>query len=594
MKNLSFKQFINIINKYRPSRWLLSIAFILTTIQSGVSLIVPLIAMNLVDLLVVEEINVLILIGLIAVFILQISLSAISLYIMIYIGEKIIVLLREDLWNRVVRFPVKFFDSNNSGEIMSRITNDTNIMKNFFVDHLIPFFTGLISIVGSIIVLFLIEWTMALIFLIVFPLAFLIINPLGKKMYSVSVNLQNETASFQGNLNRVLSEVRLVKLSVAEKEEALQGSKRARKLYSYGLESGKILAIVSPIITTTNLMALICIFGYGGYQVAIGGLSAGALVAIVFYIFQIVTPLTTMAQFFTHAQKTMGATERINSLLEEEFEESIISNKENVNIETEAGITFSNVEFLYNEKRKILNNINFTAKKGQKTAIVGESGAGKTTLFSLLERFYLLDRGNIFYNGKSIYSYNLHEWREKISYVSQDTPIMEGSIGENLVYGIKRDISESEIFDALKMSDLDSFVSSLPQGLDTEVGERGIRLSGGQKQRVAIARAIIREPKILLLDEATAHLDGQSESHVQEALNNIMNDRTTIIIAHRLSTVRDSDRIVVLEDGKVSGCGTHHELYKTNQLYQKLVDQQFISNDFVLHKNSRKFFAIEE
>ena len=332
MTNLSYKQFINILKKYRPAWWLLGMAFLLAIIQSGVSLIIPLISMNIVDLLVADELNVLILLGLVLIFILQISISAISQYMMIYIGEKIILGLREDLWKRVVKFPVKFFDANNSGEIMSRITNDTNVIKSFFVDHLIPFFTGLITIVGSIIVLFLIDWTMALIFLIVLPLAFLVISPLGKKMYSVSRNLQNETAEFQGDLSRVLSGIRLVKLSVAENEEAVQGSKRARKLYNYGLESGKILSLVSPVITATNLMVLICIFGYGGYQVATGALSAGALVAIVFYIFQIVTPLTTMAQFFTQAQRTMGATERINSLLEEEFEEDTISDKDNFNI----------------------------------------------------------------------------------------------------------------------------------------------------------------------------------------------------------------------------------------------------------------------
>lgn len=586
MKGLSFKQFIGIINRYRPSRLLLGLAFLLTIIQSGVSLFVPLIAMNLVDLLVIEEINVLILLGLVALFMFQIALSAISYYMMVLIGEKIIVRLREDLWNKVIRFPVRFFDSNNSGEIMSRITNDTFVMKSFFVDQLIPFITGLISIVGSVIILFLIDWTMALIFLIVFPLAFLIINPLGKKMYAVSRNLQSETASFQGNLNRVLSEIRLVKFSVAEDEESIRGSNHARKLYNYGIQSGKILAIVSPVITSTNLMALICIFGYGGYQVATGGMSAGALVAIVFYIFQIVTPLTNMAQFFTHAQRTMGATERIKSLLEEESEEDIVTNIDNLSIKTEPGITFANVRFSYSAEKEVLNNISFSAIKGQKTAIVGESGAGKTTIFSLIERFYQIDNGDILYNGKSIYSYNLKEWRQKISYVSQDTPIMEGSIRDNLLYGIKRDISESEIIKSLQISDLEFFVSSLPQGLDTEVGEKGVRLSGGQKQRIAIARAIIRDPEILLLDEATAHLDGQSESRVQDALNNLMKNRTTIIIAHRLSTVKDADCIVVLENGIVSGYGKHYELYQSNQLYKKLVDQQLISNELELQVNS--------
>lgn len=580
MKTLSVKQFIDILNRYRPSKWLLSIAFILSIIQTGLSLVVPLISKELIDILVVNEFNVLIILGLILVFILQVSLSGISLYMMMYIGEKIIVRLREDLWSRIVRFPVKFYDANNSGEIMSRITNDTNVMKSFFVDHLIPFFSGLITIVGSLIILFLIDWTIALIFLLVFPLAFLVLSPLGKRMYSVSKNLQNETASFQGDLGRVLSDIRLVKLSVAENEEAAQGGKRARRLYRYGLKSGKIMAMVLPLITTTILMVLVCIFGYGGYKVAMGSLSTGELVAIVFYLFQIMAPVTSMAQFFTQSQRAMGATERVNSLLEEELEGGIITNKDNANKENEVGITFSNVAFSYSDKREILNNVSFIAKGCQKTAIVGESGAGKTTLFSLLERFYNVTNGDIHHNGKSIYSYQLNEWREKIAYVSQDSPIMEGSIRRNLVYGVKRDISEFNIFDALKKSNLDSFVSSLPQGLDTEVGERGIRLSGGQKQRIAIARAIIRDPEILLLDEATAHLDVQSEALVQEALNNLMKDRTTIIIAHRLSTVMDADCIVVIQDGKVSGYGPHHELYKTNQLYQKLVDQQTISNTF--------------
>lgn len=583
MKRLTLKQFIGILDNYRPSGWLLFIAFVLSIIQTGISLIIPLVSMDLVDLLVIEEFNIFTLLGLLLLFMFQVSLSGISLYMMIYIGEGIIVRLREDLWRRVVRFPVKFFDANNSGEIMSRITNDTMVMKNFFVDHLIPFFTGLITIAGSLIILFLIDWKMALIFLLVFPAAFMVLNPLGKKMYRVSKDVQNETALFQGNLSRVLSDVRLVKLSVAENEEAVQGAKRARRLYRYGLESGKVIAVVSPLITTTLLIVLVAIFGYGGYQVATGSLSAGALVAIVFYIFQIMAPITLMAQFFTQAQKAMGATERVNSLLVEELEEVVVSNKENVKEDIEAGITFSKVVFSYSEKGEVLKNISFTAKEGKKTAIVGESGAGKTTLFSLLERFYIVDSGDIFYNGRSIYSHELSKWREKIAYVSQDTPIMEGSIKDNLVYGIKKDISDSIIFDALKSADLHSFVSSLPQGLDTEVGEKGIRLSGGQKQRLAIARAIIRDPKILLLDEATAHLDSQSEALVQEAFNNLMRDRTTIIIAHRLSTIRDADCIVVIQEGKVSGCGSHYELYETNQLYKNLFNQQTISKELVLN-----------
>ena len=582
MNTISVNRFLNMLNTYRPSGWLMSIAFILSIIQTGLSLMVPLIARNLIDTLVTDEFNIYTVSILIFVFLSQVVLSGISLYMMIFIGEKIILGLREDLWGRVMKFPLRFYDDNNSGEIMSRITNDTNVMKSFFVDHMIPFFTGIITIIGSLIILFVIDWKIALLFLIAFPITFLILSPIGAKMYSVSKELQAETASFQGDLSRILSDIRLVKLSVAENEEIDNGKRRTKKLYKNGLASGKIIAMVSPLITTTVLMVLVVIFGYGGYQVSIGALTTGGLVAIVFYLFQIMTPVTMMAQYFTHMQRAMGAAERVNSLLEEELEKSVAKTTDTALNEIKDGVFFKNISFSYNNEQVILHDITFCAKKGQITAIVGESGSGKTTLFSLLERFYEVNKGDIFYKGASIYSYDLKEWRGVIGYVSQDTPIMEGSIRSNLVYGMKQTIDDTTILKALEQAYLDSYVLSLPKGLDTEVGERGIRLSGGQKQRLAIARAILRNPEVLLLDEATAHLDSQSETQVQQALNNLMKDRTTIIIAHRLSTVMDADCIIVLQDGKVSGNGTHHNLYKSNQLYKDLVDNQLITNDFTI------------
>lgn len=286
MKTLSYKQFVGIFTTYRPSRMLLTIAFTLSLVQTGLSLVIPLIAMDLVNLLIEESFNGLLLVGLVLLFVTQVVLSGLSLYLMIYIGEKVIVRLRDDLWNRVVRLPLTFYDKNNSGEIMSRITNDTNVMKNFFIDHLVPSLQ-LISIIGSFIILFVLNWSMALLFLIIFPLAFFVIKPLGKRMYSVSRDLQQETASFQGDLSRVLGDVRLVKFSVAEKQEAAEGTKRATKLYHYGLSTGKILAIVAPLMTAIILLVLVMIIGYGGYQVATGSLSAGALVAVVFTSFKL-------------------------------------------------------------------------------------------------------------------------------------------------------------------------------------------------------------------------------------------------------------------------------------------------------------------
>ncbi|AIC93064.1 ABC transporter ATP-binding protein [Shouchella lehensis] len=582
METLSYKQFVGIFTTYRPSRMLLTMAFTLSLVQTGLSLVIPLIAMDLVNLLIEESFNGLLLVGLVLLFVTQVVLSGLSLYLMIYIGEKVIVRLRDDLWNRVVRLPLTFYDKNNSGEIMSRITNDTNVMKNFFIDHLVPFVTGLISIIGSFIILFVLNWSMALLFLIIFPLAFFVIKPLGKRMYSVSRDLQQETASFQGDLSRVLGDVRLVKFSVAEKQEAAEGTKRATKLYHYGLSTGKILAIVAPLMTAIILLVLVMIIGYGGYQVATGSLSAGALVAVVFYIFQIINPLSMMAQFFTQAQKAMGATERVYLLLQEEHEGSRDPVKEPVRKKqhTFRGIRFSNVGFSYDPERSILKNISFTAEKNHVTAIVGPSGTGKTTMFSLVERFYAVEEGDILFNNDSIYSYTLEEWRRKIAYVSQESPIMSGSIRKNVTYGLKQAKSDQTIYEALGKANLMSDIMGLPKGLDTEVGERGIRLSGGQRQRMAIARAILRDADILLLDEATAHLDGQSEALVQDALNELMRERTTLIIAHRIATVQNANNIVVVENGEVTDQGIHEDLYKRNTLYHQLVNRQMLSNNY--------------
>ncbi len=223
--------------------------------------------------------------------------------------------------------------------------------------------------------------------------------------------------------------------------------------------------------------------------------------------------------------------------------------------------------------KKILQHVTFTARVGEMTAFVGPSGAGKTTLFSLIERFYLPTDGTIQYRGVSTASIPLNEWREKIAYVSQDSPIMSGTIRSNLTYGLEH-VPNDFVEEAVHAANLKQFLEGLPDGLETEVGERGVRLSGGQKQRLAIARAMIRNPKILLLDEATAHLDSASEKLVQEALERLMTGRTTLVIAHRLATVRNADQLIVLEGGKVTGSGTHQELLEKHSLYQELVKQQ--------------------
>ncbi|GAK10171.1 ABC transporter ATP-binding protein [Geomicrobium sp. JCM 19038] len=573
-KKRTIKDFYQLFQQYRPRMWIVIVAIALVIGESLLSLIVPLITMNIVNAMVVEGFQLQIIATLVVVFVAQIILTGVSLYMMIYVGETIVARLRTTLWNKILYLPIQFFDQHSSGETMSRVTNDTNVIKDFFTMQLIPFFSSFISIIGSVILLFVIDWKMALLLVLFLPLAMLVILPLGSRMYTVSKSLQDETAAFQGDLGRVLGEIRLVKLSIAEPVEEKQGKSRIQSLFGFGMREGKIMAIVMPLMTTVTLVALVIVFGYGGIQVAQGTLTAGALVAVVFYIFQIIFPVTQLAQFYTQFQKAMGATDRIQSIFEFNSEKEKLNSSEKTD---STDLTFNNISFEYNTEKTILSNVSFTARSGQMTAFVGPSGAGKTTLFSLIERFYLPNEGNIYYDGTNIQSHKLHDWRSKIAYVSQDSPLMAGSIYKNLTYGLD-DVDEQTVKDAVLKANLSSFIEDLPQGYSTEVGERGIRVSGGQRQRLAIARAIIRDPELLLLDEATAHLDSHSEALVQEALQSLMKNRTTLVIAHRLSTVKDAHQLIVLERGVVTGAGNHQALYENHPLYRELVDHQMMND----------------
>ncbi|WDF05627.1 ABC transporter ATP-binding protein [Shouchella hunanensis] len=570
-QSINIKAFIAMIRPFLPRKLLLVLAVVLVVFETALALIVPLLTMNFIDEMTVIgfEWSTIALLG--AVFLAQLVMSGIAIYTMVYIGQKVVYSLRETAWKRILHLPVSFFDRHSSGEMMSRMTNDTLVIKDFMTMQLIPFISGLISIIGSIIILFVLDWKITLMMLAVVPASLLVMMPLGRKMYRVSRSLQDETASFQGDLGRVLADIRLVKASLAEDQEKQVGINRMANLFGFGLREGKIMAVIQPIMMSLMLIMLVVIFGYGGMRVAADTLTAGALVAIIFYLFQISVPFTQMANFFTQLQKALGASERMETILSAEVEQDSLETTNTV--EQLDALAFQDVSFQYADDKKILQHVTFTARVGEMTAFVGPSGAGKTTLFSLIERFYLPTDGTIQYRGVSTASIPLNEWREKIAYVSQDSPIMSGTIRSNLTYGLEH-VPNDFVEEAVHAANLKQFLEGLPDGLETEVGERGIRLSGGQKQRLAIARAMIRNPKILLLDEATAHLDSASEKLVQEALERLMTGRTTLVIAHRLATVRNADQLIVLEGGKVTGSGTHQELLEKHSLYQELVKQQ--------------------
>lgn len=551
-------------------KWIIIVALLLSLLETAAGLVVPLFTANMVDQLATSrlELSLIALLG--GAFIIQTIASGFSFYLMTYIGERMVASLRRKLWEHSIHLPIPFFDKHQSGETMSRITQDTNIVKTLITQHIITFITGMISIIGAIIILLMIDWRMTLIMLIAVPLAILIIMPLGQKIYKVSLSTQDQMADFTSNLGRVLSDIRLVKAYQAEKTEIEKGNKNIQRLFQFGLKEAKIQAVVSPFMTFIMMFVLVVLIGYGGVRVASGELSAGSLVAIIIYMFQIVVPFTQMASFFTAYQKAMGATERIQDMLNTPTENMNEGTKGIIHPEE---ISFNQLQFSYKDDQ-IIKDINLHIPAGKTTAFVGPSGSGKTTLFALLERFYEPNGGLILLNGHPADEYALENWREQIGYVSQESPLMSGTIRENLTYGTKREISEEELRQATIQAHAAEFIERLPNGLNTDVGERGIKLSGGQRQRIAIARAIIRDPKILLLDEATSNLDSSSEQLVQSALQNLMKGRTTLVIAHRLSTIIDADQIIVLENGKITGKGTHAELLQSHPLYVQLATKQ--------------------
>lgn len=565
-----WRQFLQLVQQTKPSKLMIGIALILSLTTTGVGLLVPLFTKNLVNDFSMSALNAKNVSFLVIAILAQALASGFSIYLLNRIGQSVVASIRDRLWKKLLVLPVSYFDEHPSGETVSRMTNDTSVVKELISDHLANFVAGIISIIGSIIVLFILDWKMTLMMFISIPLAALILVPLGKSMYKISKGTQDETAKFTAILQQVLSEIRLVKSSNAEEKEYGNGKRGITNLLHFGLKEAKVQSLISPIITLVMMILLVLLLGYGGMRVSSGALTAGSLVAFIMYLFQIIMPMAQMANFFTQFQKATGATERIIAILESEKELDAAEEVQNIH----ESIKVEHVNYSYNMKDQILKDINFNIEAGKVTAIVGPSGSGKTTLFSLFERFYSPNSGRISIGGKSINDFSLSSWRRQIGYVSQESPIISGTIRDNICYGMNREVTDEEIAIVAKMAYADQFIADLPNGYDTEVGERGMKLSGGQRQRIAIARAFLRNPKILMLDEATSSLDSKSEKVVQQALNDLMKGRTTIVIAHRLSTVIDSDQIIFLEKGRITGSGTHRELYQSHDLYHEFADQQ--------------------
>ncbi|WP_020089338.1 ABC transporter ATP-binding protein [Levilactobacillus parabrevis] len=566
-----FKGFLHLIRQTKPKYWQLWIGLTLGLIATGAQLAVPKLAQSLINGL-GHALNQPLLIGVVILFVVSAAVSAVSGALLGFFGENVVARLRSNLWQKLVRLRVSYFDNVKTGEMTSRLVNDTMQIKNLLANSFPQMVTSLFQLVGALVIMLLMDWRMTAIMFSAVPLMMVVMWPIMRQSGKIGHQRQDAMAAFSGETDETLSEIRLVKSSNAENYETQTGTQQIQDLYRIGLREAIYDAIASPVMTAAMLAVFVGVLAYAAVRVSAGTMSMGTMFSFMMYLFQIIGPAGTLARFFTDLSKANGSTERVRELLSEPEEALSEGATQSV---SDATLAMTHVDFAYEDGQPVLHNVNFEAKPNTVVAFAGPSGGGKSTIFGLLERYYQPQNGQVTIGGSDVRDFNLSDWRSQIGYVSQDSAIMAGTIRHNLTYGADRNFTDSELWHVLKLASADGFVAKMTDGLDTQVGERGVKVSGGQRQRLAIARAFLRDPKILLLDEATASLDSESEAMVQRALTELMKGRTTLIIAHRLSTIVDADNIYFIENGHVSGQGTHHELMASLPLYRDYVKIQF-------------------
>ncbi|MCE5038751.1 ABC transporter ATP-binding protein [Staphylococcus auricularis] len=567
-----------LFKKFKWPKGLIIAAVIISSLGSFSGLLVPLFTGKLVDNFSFSDINGTFIVGFAVVFILNTILSGLGIYLLSKIGEKIIYAIRSVLWQHIIHLRMPFFDQNESGQLMSRLTDDTKEINNFISQKLPTLFPSVITLIGSLIMLFVMDWKMTLLTFITIPVFVLIMIPLGKVMQKISTQTQSETANFSGLLGRVLTEMRLVKVSNTEGLELKKAHDNLDEIYKLGLKQAKIAAVIQPISGLIMLFTIAIILGFGAIRIASGAITAGTLIAMIFYVLQLSVPLVELSTLITDYKRAVGASSRIYEIMNEPKETIELKNPTPSSDIKDGSLRFDNVNFKY-DVTPILKNVSFEILPNKVTAFVGPSGSGKSTIFNVIERMYEIESGSITYADRSIYDIPLAAWRHKIGYVMQSNAMMNGTIRDNILYGINREVSDDELIEYTKLANCHDFIEQFDEGYDTVVGERGLKLSGGQRQRIDIARSFIKNPNILLLDEATANLDSESERKIQDALETLMKGRTTVVIAHRLSTIKKAEQIIFIDQGEVTGVGTHQGLMATHEKYQQFVETQNLTEE---------------
>lgn len=494
-------------------------------------------------------------------------------YFMTYVGQRMVNDIRERLYRHLQRLSLSYFDRRKTGTIMSNLTNDVTTLQNVMTNSLVSFVQEFVILIGSLVSMLVLYWKLTLITLFIVPLVIVTIRFFGLRLRMAGHDVQGKIADITTLLEEVISSIRIIRSFHREDFEIRRFLKQNDNNFEALMKATKLMSMLTPVIQFLAAIAVTGIIWYGGVSVIRGEMTAGALIAFLIYAINLTNPVRRISEIYGDIQRSLAAADRVFDTLDTESD--VNESPQAITLPMVAGkIEFSHVFFSYDAKHMALQDFNLTIQPGEVVALVGPSGAGKSTVANLLPRFYDVTAGCVKIDDIDVRDVTYASLRNQIGLVPQETMLFNASIRENILYG-RLDATETEIIEAAKAANAHQFIMQLPQGYDTVVGDRGSSLSGGQRQRIAIARAILKNPRILILDEATSALDTKSEKIVQAALDRLMKDRTAVVIAHRLSTVRNADYIAVIEGGRIVEWGKHQALLAKQGIYARLYAVQF-------------------